>query len=124
MVNANATVSCYPKHFLMEALGNYYTFLLATTKFFWQVLESIPKFIIEVHAQLYLFVRGSNKRPRESGIVSIFTKGDFFHLLYLIFLHPSKKAFLSPLGGIMASFFENCDFFPQKNFSSKTTSFF
>ena len=47
--------------------------------YFWQVLESIHKFITtELHALQCLFVRGSNKQQRRGRIVSNFTKGHFF----------------------------------------------
>ena len=47
--------------------------------YFWQVLESIHKFITtELHALQCLFVRGSNKQQRRGRIVSNFTKVHFF----------------------------------------------
>ena len=81
----------------------YYSMIL----YFWQVLESIHNFIIELHALKCLFVRGSNKQPRKDRIISNFTKGQTFSSLMTIkcswgyshnaapFLHPPKKAFLS-----------------------------
>ena len=78
-------------------------------KHFRYVLESIQKFIIELHVPQCLFVRGSNKKQKRGRIISNFTKRrDFFHLLWqpsalgvnftmwAPFLHPSKKALLSP----------------------------
>ena len=75
--------------------------------YFWQVLESIHKFMIELHVLQYLFVRVSNKKQRRCRIMSNFRKGKTFHLLWqpsaLVsnltmwppFLHPPKKASLS-----------------------------
>ena len=37
------TVSCFPKHFLLEAIGNYQFFPLLAAGLFRQVLESIHK---------------------------------------------------------------------------------
>ena len=39
---------------------------------FWQVLESLHKFIIELHALQCLFVRGSNKKQSRGRIISNF----------------------------------------------------
>ena len=50
--------------------------------YFWQVLESIHKFIIELHVLECLFVRESSKNQRKGRITSIFTKGETFHLLW------------------------------------------
>ena len=74
--------------------------------YFWQVLESVRKFIIELHVLQCLFVKGDNKLER---IISNFIKGEtFFYLLWqpsalwgnltmcLPFFRPAKKAFLSP----------------------------
>ena len=58
----NVTVSYYPKHFLLEARSNYYTLPLGAIGFFWQVLELIHKFIIELHVLQDLFSKGSNKQ--------------------------------------------------------------
>ena len=76
------TALCSPKHFLLKVLRNYYTFPLVTTGFFWQVLESIHKFIIELHVLQYLFLRGSNKQQRRGGIISNFTKGETYFISY------------------------------------------
>ena len=45
---------------------------------FWHVLESIPKFIIELHVLQSLFVRRSNKKQRKFRVISNFTRRDFF----------------------------------------------
>ena len=74
--------------------------------YFWQVLGSIHKFMIELHVLQYLFVRVSNKKQRRCRIISNFRKGKTSHLLWqpsaLVsnltmwppFLHPPKKASL------------------------------
>ena len=49
--------------------------------YFWYVLKSIHKFIIELHALQCLFVRGSNKKQRRGRIISNFTKGETFSSL-------------------------------------------
>ena len=77
--------------------------------YFWYVLKSIHTFIIELHARQCLFVRGLIKNNGGVGLFQISQKERLFHLLWqptstlwgnLImrspFLHPSKKAFLSP----------------------------
>ena len=51
--------------------------------YFWQVLKSIHKFIIELHALQCLFVRGSNKKQRRGRIISNFTKGETFFMSYI-----------------------------------------
>ena len=53
-----------------------------TTWFFWHSLGSIHKFIIELHALQYLFVRRSKKQQRRGGIISNFTKGETFFISY------------------------------------------
>ena len=77
--------------------------------YFWQVLESIHKFTIELHVLQCLFVRASSKKQRRSNIISNFTKGENFHVLYqssynlamwspfASLLHPSKKGLSFPL---------------------------
>ena len=47
------------------------------TLYFWQVLESIHKFVLELHVLQCFFVRGSDEKQRR-GIISNFTIGDFF----------------------------------------------
>ena len=76
------TASYSKKHFLWKALSTYETFLLVTTEFFWQVLESIHKFIMELHALQYLFVRGFDKQQKRGGIILNFTKGKIFFISY------------------------------------------
>ena len=69
--------------------------------YFWQVLESIHKFIIELHVLQCLFVRGSNKKQRRGRIIS-----NFISYLYQPsdniamwspFLYPSKKGLSFPI---------------------------
>ena len=76
----NVTASYSPKHFLLKALNHLLGLCLADIRilYFWQVLKSIFKFIIEVHALQCLFVRRSNKQQRRSRIISNFTKGQTF----------------------------------------------
>ena len=49
--------------------------------YFWQVLESILKFMIELHVLQCLFVSWSNKKQRKGRIISIFTKKETFSSL-------------------------------------------
>ena len=46
--------------------------------YFWQVLESIHEFILEIDVLQCFFVRGSDEKQRRGRIISNFTKGDFF----------------------------------------------
>ena len=62
----SVTLSYYLKHFVMEAKY--------LTRFFWQTMESIHKFIIEFHPRALQCLLG-NRGP---------------------FLHPQKKTLLSP----------------------------
>ena len=80
----NVTASGSPKDFLLEALSNCQTFALPTGGFlnFWQVLDAIHKFIIELHALQCLFKKESNKKQRRDRTVSNFTKVETFHLLW------------------------------------------
>ena len=76
--------------------------------YFWYVLESIHKFIIELHALQGLPVRRCNKKQRRCSITSNFTKGDIFSsimttkcswgylTMWILFLDPPRKAFFSP----------------------------
>ena len=75
--------------------------------YFWQVLESIHKFIIELNALQCLFVWDLIKNKERVGLFQISLKERLFIsydnqvlLGYLImwptFLHPPKKAFSSP----------------------------
>ena len=69
-----------------------------TIEFFWQVLECIPKFIIELHGQLFLFVRGSSKQQKRGGIISYFTKENTFFISYISSSCTlQKKVFFFPL---------------------------
>ena len=102
-----------PKHLHLKALGSklLLDICLADSRilYFWYVLKSIHRLIIELHALQCLFAMGPDKKQRRGRIISNFTKGETFHLLgqpstlggNLImrspFLHPSKKASLSPL---------------------------
>ena len=75
--------------------------------YFWEALESVHKFIIELHGPQWLYVKRSSKKRRVR-ITSNFTKGETFHLLWQPialkgnltmwpsappFLHPPKKPF-------------------------------
>ena len=51
-----------PETFSFESSKQLLDLCLAEILYFWQVLESIHKFIIELHALLCLSVRGSNKQ--------------------------------------------------------------
>ena len=73
--------------------------------YFWQVSESIHKFIIELHILQCLFVRWSSKKQRR-GLFQISQKEILFHVLYqpsdnvamrFPFLHPSKKRLFFPI---------------------------
>ena len=109
----NVTASYSPKTFVFEGSKLLLGLCPADSRilYFWYVLKTIHKFIIELHALQCLFVRWSNKKQRKGRIISNFTKGEPFHLLWqpstlgsnggnLIMrspiLHTSKKAFLSP----------------------------
>ena len=71
--------------------------------YFWYFLESIHKFIIELHVLQSLFLRRCNKKQRRCRIISNFTKGEIFPVLWqpsglagnltmwLPFFGPSKK---------------------------------
>ena len=100
-----------PKYFLLKTVSNYLLdHYLAGSRilYFWQVLEPINKFFIELHVLKCLLVRGSNKKQRRGRIISNFTKGQTFCLLrqpnslggnltmWPLFLHPPKKLFLYP----------------------------
>ena len=51
--------------------------------YFWQVLESINKFIIKLHVLECLFVRRSNKKQRRGRIILNFTKEETFSSLMI-----------------------------------------
>ena len=46
-------------------------------------MESIHKFIVELHVLQCFFVRGSNKKQRRGRIISNFTKGETFFMSYI-----------------------------------------
>ena len=50
--------------------------------YFWQVLKSIHKFIIELNVVQYVFVMGSNNKQRKGRIISNFRKGETFFITY------------------------------------------
>ena len=89
----------FPKTFSFESSKSLLDLYLANSRIlsFWQVLECIHEFIIELHAL-----------QRRGSIISNFTKKRLFHLLWLPsalggnltmwppFLHPPKNTFLSP----------------------------
>ena len=77
----NVTASYSPKYIILEALSNGQALPFLRTGFFWQVLESIHEFFIELSALLYLFLRESNKQKRGVEIIPNFTKGDLFHFI-------------------------------------------
>ena len=79
MVNVAASYS--PKYILLEALSNGQALPFLTTGFFWQFLESIHEFFIEVNALIYLFLRESNTQKRGPEIIPNFTKGDLSHFI-------------------------------------------
>ena len=60
---------------------SYLCFADSRIVYFWQFLEPIHKFIIELHVLQCLFVRGSNKKQRRGRIISNFTKGETFSSL-------------------------------------------
>ena len=73
----------FPKTFSFERFKLLSNLCLADSRllYFWQVLESIHKFIIEIHFLQCLFVRGSNKKQMMGKIISNFTKGEAFLFL-------------------------------------------
>ena len=89
--------------------------------YFWQVLESIHKFIIELHALQCLFVRGSSKKQRRDRIISNFTKGETFSCLI-----STKLEFCNvvPLRSIIAPFqkrlFFSLQFGQEENISGNS----
>ena len=104
------TASYYPRTFSFEASKLLLDICLADSRilYFWYALKSLHKFIIELHALQCLFVRGLIKNKGGVALFQISQKERLFHFLWqpstlegnLIirspFLHPSKKAFLSP----------------------------
>ena len=81
MKNFKVTHGQYDRIFLLKTFSlrrnsNYQIFPLVAAGFFWQFLESIHN--LSQSFMLYLFVRGSNKQQRRSGIISNFTRGETF----------------------------------------------
>ena len=76
----NVTASYYRKTYAFEGSKLLLDLHLADGRilYFWQVLEYIHKFIIELHVLQCLFVRGSNKKQRRGRIISNFTKEKTF----------------------------------------------
>ena len=105
----HVTTSYSPKTFSFEGSKQLLDLYLADSRilYFWYVVESIHKFVIELHVLQCWFVRGPNKKQRMGRIISNFTKGETFHLLWQLsvlggnfimlprFLHPPRKASLS-----------------------------
>ena len=52
--------------------------------YYWQVLQFIQKFIIELHVLQCLFVRGSNKKQKRGRFISNFAKRETFSSLMTI----------------------------------------
>ena len=79
----NVTASCSPKTFAFEGSKLLLDLCLVDSRilYFWYVLKSIHKFIIELHAPQCLFEKGSNKNQRRDRIISNFTKGETFSFL-------------------------------------------
>ena len=103
-------LSYYPKTFAFEGSKLLLDLCLADSRilYFWYVLESIHKFIIELHALQCLFVRGLIKNKEGEGLFQISqkerlsslmtTKYSWGNLIILpSFLHLSKKASLYPV---------------------------
>ena len=76
-------ISIFPKIFSFESSKYLLDLCFADrrTIYFWQVLESVHKFIIEIHILQCLFVRRSNKEQKRGRIISNFTKGKTFSSL-------------------------------------------
>ena len=62
----NVTASYSPKPFLLKGLSNLLDFYLFNSSilYFWQVLKSVHKFIIELNVLQCLFGRGYNKQKK------------------------------------------------------------
>ena len=75
--------SYYPKTFAFEGSTLLLDICLADSKilYFWYVLKSIHKFIIELHALQCLLGRWSNKNKEGVGLFQILQKERLFHLL-------------------------------------------
>ena len=79
----NVTTSYSPKIISFE--GSLDLFLAGSRIFyFWQVLQFIHKFIIELHVLQCLFVKGSNKKQKRGRFISNFTKRETFSSLMTI----------------------------------------
>ena len=76
----NVTTSYFLKTFSFEGSNELLDFCLANSiiLYFWYVLESILKFIIELHAVQSLSVRRCNKKQRRCRITLNFTKREIF----------------------------------------------
>ena len=74
----------YPKTFAFQCSKLLLDLCLADSKilYFWYVLKSIHKFIIEVNALQCLFVRGCYKNKGGVGLFQISQKGIIFCLLW------------------------------------------
>ena len=72
-----------PKTFLFESSKSLLHLCLANSRilYFWQVLESIHKILIELYVPQCLFVRGSNKKGG-LGLFQIAQKEGLFHFLW------------------------------------------
>ena len=79
----SVTASYYHKTFAFGGSKLLLDICLAHSRilYFWYILKSIHKFIIELHALQCLFFRGSNKKQRKSWIISNFIKGETFSSL-------------------------------------------
>ena len=95
----------FSKTFSFESSKSLLNLCLANSRilYFWHVLESIHKFIIELHVLQCLFVREFNKKGGV-GSFQISQKERFFHLLWQkkalesnLTKNPQKKNSSSPL---------------------------
>ena len=134
----------FPKTFTFENSKRLLDLCLPESRilYFWQVLESICKFITEHHSLQCLFVRGSNKQQRKGRIILNFTKRQSLPSLMTTlgcnfkmrpsFLHSLKKAFLSSLLWLrrkytwtlnwkerLLIYFENCQGVPYSHRQSR-----
>ena len=100
----------FPKTYSFESSKYLLVFCIANNRFLylWLVLESIHKFIAELHVLQCLFVKKSNKKQRRGRVISNFKKGGTFSSLmttkcfwraiseYGPLLSPSKKGLSVP----------------------------
>ena len=79
----NVTASYYSQKFAFECSKLLLDLCLADSRilYFWYVLKSIHKFIIELHALQCLFVTGFDKKQTRGRIISNFTKAETFSSL-------------------------------------------